>query len=66
MRCNNCDGLLQLSFTLKFQYFRMPMYKRPYIFQRNKIFKESSKSRGIFRTQANIYDGAFIANMVSP
>ena len=24
------------------------------------MFKESSKSRGVFRTQASIYDGAFL------
>ena len=27
---------------------------------RNRTFKESSKSRGVFRTQASIYDGAFL------
>ena len=30
------------------------------ILERNKTFEESSKSRGIFRTQARIYDGAFL------
>ena len=25
-----------------------------------KLLKESSKSRGVFRTQASIYDGAFL------
>ena len=30
----------------------------PYL--KNKTFKESLKSRGIFRTQASIYDGAFV------
>ena len=29
------------------------------VFQRNKMFEESSKSRGVFRNQASIYDGAF-------
>ena len=29
------------------------------ILQRNKTFKESSKSRNVFRTQASIYNGAF-------
>ena len=27
---------------------------------RNRTFKESSKSRGVFRAQASIYDGAFL------
>ena len=27
---------------------------------KNKTFGESSKSRGVFRTHANIYDGAFL------
>ena len=26
----------------------------------NKAFEESSKSRGVFRTHARIYDGAFV------
>ena len=30
------------------------------ILQRNKTFTESSKSRGTFRTQASIDDGAFL------
>ena len=30
------------------------------ILQRNKIFEESSKSRGVFRTKASIYDGVFL------
>ena len=27
---------------------------------KNKTFEESSKSRGVFRTHASIYDGAFL------
>ena len=27
---------------------------------KNRTFKESSKSRAVFRTQASIYDGAFL------
>ena len=27
---------------------------------KNKMFKASSKSRGVFRTYASIYDGAFV------
>ena len=30
------------------------------ILWRKKAFKDSSKSRGVFRTQGNIYDGAFL------
>ena len=30
------------------------------VLERNKTFKESSKSRGVLRTQASIYDGAFL------
>ena len=33
------------------------MYK---ILSRNKTFKESPKSRGVFRNQASIYDGALL------
>ena len=28
---------------------------------KNKTFEESSKSRDVFRTQASIYDGAFLS-----
>ena len=28
---------------------------------KNKTFEESSKSRDVFRTQADIYDGAFLS-----
>ena len=30
------------------------------VFYSNKTFEESSKNRGVFRTQASIYDGAFL------
>ena len=29
------------------------------------MFEESSKSRGVFRTQASIYDGAFFVNILT-
>ena len=32
---------------------------------RNKMFVESSKSRGIFRTQANIYNGVFLSTYLT-
>ena len=35
------------------------------ILQRNKMFKESSKSRGVFRTLASIYDGALLVNIIN-
>ena len=42
MRCNDCDDLLKLSFTLEISVFG-----------------------GLYITQSNIYDGAFIAKIVS-
>ena len=35
------------------------------ILQRSKIFEESSKSRGVFRTKASIYDGVFFVNILN-
>ena len=32
-------------------------------FRKKKTFEESSRSRGVFRTQANMYDGAFFVNI---
>ena len=34
-------------------------------FKEIKSFEESSKSRGVFRTQASIYDGAFFVNILN-
>ena len=36
-------------------------FQKSYVLlQRNKAFKKSPKSGGVFRTQASIYDGAFL------
>ena len=32
---------------------------------KSKLLEESSESRGVFRTQANIYDGAFFVNILN-
>ena len=32
---------------------------------KNKTFDKSSKSRGVFRTQRSIYDGAFFVNILN-
>ena len=32
---------------------------------KNKTFEESLKSRGVFRTHASIYDGAFFVNILN-
>ena len=37
--------------------FRNLIMKNPL---KNKAFEESSKSKGVFRTHASIYDGAFL------
>ena len=42
------------------KYFKEITDSKGLIMWRNKTFKESSKSWGVFRTQASIYDGAFL------
>ena len=49
--------------VLKKKIIRLNRFQEPYnekSFKKTKAFEESPKSRGVFRTRGNIYDGAFL------
>ena len=51
------DELKELKYFKEITDFKSFMCKT---ILKNKTFEDPSKSRGVFRTQASIYDGAFL------